>query len=101
MNSPHFDDFAPGSVRSIPALPVLSTELRLFSSQIYSVIVHSRCRRRFDEVVYGAARTTGSVTVVSMLMFSGSASRNRSMMRILSLWGTPAARVVLGENPMV
>src|SRR5262245_52258773 len=96
----YLGEFAPGRVRSMPALPVLSTELRLFSSQMYSSIVHSRWRRRFEDDVNGAARTTGSVIVVSMVMLSGSASRKRSTIRILSLGATPGAIRLLGEKPM-
>src|SRR5262245_28584090 len=96
---PYLGELVAGRVRSMPALPLLSTELRLFSSQMYSAIVHSRCRRRFELVVYGAVNTTGSVIVVSMLMLSGSARRKRSTIRILSLGGTPPVSLMLGENP--
>ena len=39
---PRYFLLVPGSVESIPALPLVSTEFRLFSSQTYSEIVQSR-----------------------------------------------------------
>src|SRR3954468_3734180 len=67
-----------GIVRLIRALPSGSTEFRLFSSQMYSAIVQSRCRFNVLVVTYGAVSASGSAIVVSMVIVSGSVSRNRS-----------------------
>src|SRR5438874_10099951 len=68
----------PGLSRVVVALPVSSTVLRLFSSQTYSASVHVRCRCSVLVETMGAARASGSVTVVSLVIVSGPVSCMRS-----------------------
>src|SRR5947207_12738543 len=90
-----------GASSFTPAFPWASRKLRLFSSQMYSRIVQSRCRASVLVVVHGFASASGSITVVSTDIVSGPVSRNRSDVRILSLCGVLRAIVVSGENPTV